>query len=198
MRDPLLIPFALTPSGSYIAASGAQRGDRFYCPGCNQRLSLRAGAVRQHHFAHLPAFGGHGETELHRLAKQRLAQLLMKSAGMANPRFFLYERCERCRRPMQRALLRSQTPESRSTSRRTGLRMLLRWTGPPGWWRCSRYSSRIEPTRNVLRRLECRGSRSPSPIRSTLRPGRCSPRTRRCVAHGVRGGRLSLRLPPPS
>ena len=95
MRDPLLIPFALTPSGSYIAASGAQRGDRFVCPGCNQRISLRAGAVRQHHFAHLAGFGGHGETELHRLAKHRLAQLLMESAGTANPRFFLVERCER-------------------------------------------------------------------------------------------------------
>lgn len=74
--DALLIPFALAANGTRVSVLVASRAGTYVCPGCRSRLSLRAGNIRRRHFAHRHGFAGHGESELHRLAKHRLAQLL--------------------------------------------------------------------------------------------------------------------------
>jgi hypothetical protein len=104
VKDGLLIPFALLPDGGRIAAREANRSDDTRCPGCGQALLLRAGEIRQVHFAHRSGFAGHGEGETHRLAKHHLAFLLEQARQQSTPRFPVAEPCWYCSRPTNRRL----------------------------------------------------------------------------------------------
>lgn len=99
----VLVPFALAVDGAPVHASAASRQGTYVCPGCRSRLILRAGNIRRRHFAHAHGFAGHGESELHRLAKHRLEQLL-EALPEGKRHFFLPEPCERCGRPVRRRL----------------------------------------------------------------------------------------------
>lgn len=102
----LLIPFALDARGALVWAGKALPEGAYTCPGCSSPLLLRAGHVRQHHFAHRSGFAGHGEGEVHRLAKQHLALLLVDEAANDKPKFPMFEPCVDCHRGLRRTLPR--------------------------------------------------------------------------------------------
>jgi hypothetical protein len=104
MAESLLIPIAHDHEGMAIFARNADRNERYVCPGCTQRVVLRAGAVRQTHFAHLPGFAGHGEGETHRLAKHHIALLLEENRRNEPARFPVAEPCGVCAQPLYRRL----------------------------------------------------------------------------------------------
>ena len=61
--------------GRHVTPDDVERGDKdLTCLGCNNRMLVRKGQIKVHHFAHYPDFEGtcNGETALHLAAKQAI------------------------------------------------------------------------------------------------------------------------------
>ena len=74
MVKELTYPYCLK-DGRLVSPEEVERGDRsLTCSGCTDRMLVRKGQIKAHHFAHYPDFKGtcNAETALHRAAKQAI------------------------------------------------------------------------------------------------------------------------------
>ncbi|MHB8137549.1 MAG: competence protein CoiA family protein [Smithellaceae bacterium] len=65
----LQVPYALNSSGELITPVDAIKGGNFFCPLCNEKLTLRKGKIKIPHFAHSNNSNCTNETILHKIAK---------------------------------------------------------------------------------------------------------------------------------
>lgn len=78
---------AKTESGERISAEVAEKGyDKYYCQMCDNKLILRKGDIKIHHFAHYPGVNcdhwWEPETELHMRMKQDICGILEKKESI--------------------------------------------------------------------------------------------------------------------
>ena len=71
---------ALTGNGAEILANDAVKGENYFCKECEEKLILKKGNHRCHHFAHQSesdcSFTGGGETEKHYLMKYAIKKII--------------------------------------------------------------------------------------------------------------------------
>ena len=72
----LMTPFALDSGGRLTHANDASRGNGYFCPACEQKLTLKRGKIKMPHFAHKPESNCSGETIKHQVAKLRVADAI--------------------------------------------------------------------------------------------------------------------------
>lgn len=74
---------AIDEKGNQVVGWDAEKESRYYCPGCEEKLILRQGEIKVHHFAHIAENGcwhGAPETELHLWIKKYLYQKFLGSS----------------------------------------------------------------------------------------------------------------------
>ncbi len=96
----LRIPYALAESGECVRPRNAQRGARYACPECHERVVLRRGEIRVPHFAHYRAPEScrlAGEGWLHVAAKHAVFAAVLNGVDGGSPRVQLFRTCDVCR-----------------------------------------------------------------------------------------------------
>lgn len=72
---------AKTINGIFCWARDVEKGNDFFCPECGEKLILKKGVYKVHHFSHFPTSFceyGRGETIYHLMTKQKIYDILKK------------------------------------------------------------------------------------------------------------------------
>jgi len=72
----LKVPLAHDKDGLIVSPTDAQKSNSYYCPNCGDSLILRKGEKKVTHFAHKVTDKCSYETIIHKLAKQRIAEVI--------------------------------------------------------------------------------------------------------------------------
>ena len=103
----LHIPYAYTLNKTPVSPIVAEKGQEFSCPICDSEVVLRRGDIRQPHFAHKPDTGCSGEGVYHKVAKQMISLMYLRSVRKIMNSVTTFRRCPNC----SRGVLFSQTPQ---------------------------------------------------------------------------------------
>ncbi|MDR9423663.1 MAG: competence protein CoiA family protein [Marinobacter sp.] len=95
----LRLPYALTDLEELVSASAAVRGDRFFCPNCDDEVTLRQGDVRVAHFAHRSGTSCNPESAIHKIAKWLIVEAITKNARSDQQTLSVERQCEHCDKP---------------------------------------------------------------------------------------------------
>jgi hypothetical protein len=105
----LTVPWALDENGRLVtpAQVTSRVGLRCPDPACGSRLSLRAGQVRVHHFAHLDDGRCSYESVQHWAAKHLLATVVRAALSDEGRRPAIHRRCPKCAKQSEQPLPKS-------------------------------------------------------------------------------------------
>ena len=103
----LQIPYAYTSNKLPMSPEVAEKGQNFLCPICDNEVVLKRGKVRRPHFAHKPDTGCSGEGVRHRVAKQMIYLMYLRTVRTVTTSVTIFRRCPNC----SQGVLFSQTPQ---------------------------------------------------------------------------------------
>ena len=103
----LQIPYAYTGNKTPITPEVAEKGGAFSCPLCDTEVVLKRGDVRRPHFAHKPDTGCSGEGIRHKVAKQMIYLMHLRTVRTIMMSVTTFRRCPNC----SQGRLLSQTPQ---------------------------------------------------------------------------------------
>lgn len=92
----LQLPYSFDDQGNLVAARRAAKGDSYYCPGCQGRVILKRGDVREAHFAHSSDVNCASETALHKIAKRLISDSINLNASTQDHAVEIEAECEHC------------------------------------------------------------------------------------------------------
>ena len=92
----LQIPYAYTGNKAPISPEVAEKGGDFSCPLCDTEVVLRRGDVRRPHFAHKPDTGCSGEGVRHKVAKQMIYLMYLRTVRSPMMSVTTFRRCPNC------------------------------------------------------------------------------------------------------
>ena len=90
------VPFGQSADGAIVPVAQADRDVRYVCPACATPLLLRAGQVRQKHFAHRAQANCSPESALHQATKLRIAEAVTAWRNGTGNRPVVRRRCDHC------------------------------------------------------------------------------------------------------
>lgn len=103
----LQIPYAYASKKVPVSPEVAEKGQDFSCPLCESEVILRRGNVRRPHFAHKPDTGCSGEGVDHKVAKQMIYLMYLRTVRTVMNSVMTHRRCPNC----SRGVLFCQTPQ---------------------------------------------------------------------------------------
>jgi hypothetical protein len=103
----LQIPYAYTPNKTPMSPEVAEKGQDFSCPICENKVVLKRGKVRRPHFAHKPDTGCSGEGVDHKVAKQMIYLMYLRTVRTVMMSVTTHRRCPNC----SQGALFCQTPQ---------------------------------------------------------------------------------------
>ena len=103
----LQIPYAYSSNKIPISPEVAEKGQNFSCPICDSEVILKRGEVRRPHFAHKPDTGCSGEGVRHKVAKQMIYLMYLRTVRTVMVSVTTFRRCPNC----SQGVLFSQTPK---------------------------------------------------------------------------------------
>ena len=103
----LQIPYAYTNDKLPVSPEVAEKGKNFSCPICDSEVVLKRGEVRRPHFAHKPDTACSGEGVRHKVAKQMIYLMYLRSVHTVMTSITTFRRCPNC----SQGVLFSQTPQ---------------------------------------------------------------------------------------
>lgn len=88
--DEFMVPLGIDPKGNPVRPFQAQKGVPYLCPECKERLILRKGDVRAHHFSHRQDSECNPETRLHKSAKALVVKMVndLIAGAAKSPKLF--------------------------------------------------------------------------------------------------------------
>ena len=95
MQETRAVPIGYDSSGALVRPEDARRGEEYRCPGCGASVVLRSGERRRPHFAHRGGEGCSAESVLHRMAKQRVVDVVTSWTAGSGPRPCVTRPCPR-------------------------------------------------------------------------------------------------------
>ena len=103
----LQIPYAYTTNQLPMSPEAAKKGQNFLCPICDNEVILKRGNIRAPHFAHKPDTGCSGEGVRHKVAKQIIYLMYLRTIRTVMVSVTTFRRCPNC----SQGALFSQTPK---------------------------------------------------------------------------------------
>lgn len=95
-ESELKVLFGRAPAGGLVQVESADASCTYFCPGCDAKLVLRDGDIRQKHFSHPSHSRCTQETILHKTAKALLAEVIEFNASGIGARIELGCQCDSC------------------------------------------------------------------------------------------------------
>ena len=92
----LQIPYAYTGNKTPITPEVAEKGADFSCPLCDTEVVLKRGDVRRPHFAHKPDTKCSGEGIRHKVAKQMIYLMHLRTVRTIMTSVTTFRRCPNC------------------------------------------------------------------------------------------------------
>ena len=103
----LQIPYAYTSNKTPMSPEVAEKGQDFSCPICENEVVLKRGKVRRPHFAHKPDTGCSGEGVAHKVAKQMIYLMYLRTVRTVMMSVSTSRRCPNC----SQSVIFFQTPQ---------------------------------------------------------------------------------------
>ncbi|MYA99710.1 hypothetical protein F4X90_08525, partial [Candidatus Poribacteria bacterium] len=103
----LQIPYAFTDDKLPVSPQGGEKGQDFSCPICDSEVILKRGDIRVPHFAHKPDTKCSGEGVRHKVAKQMIYLMHLRTVRTIMMSVTTFRRCPNC----SQGRLFSQTPQ---------------------------------------------------------------------------------------
>ena len=103
----LQIPYAYTTNKLPVSPEAAEKGQNFLCPICDNEVVLKRGEVRRPHFAHKPDTACSGEGVRHKVAKQMIYLMYLRTVRTVMVSVTTFRRCPNC----SQGVLFPQTPQ---------------------------------------------------------------------------------------
>lgn len=103
----LQIPYAYTTNKLPVSPQVAKKGQDFSCPICESEVVLKRGKIRIPHFAHKPDIACSGEGVCHKVAKQMIYLMYLRTVRSVMMSVTTFRRCPNC----SQGALFCQTPQ---------------------------------------------------------------------------------------
>ena len=103
----LQIPYAYTSDKLPVSPQVAKKGQDFLCPICESEVILKRGEIRCPHFAHKPDTECSGEGVRHKVAKQMIYLMYLRTVRTVMVSVATFRRCPNC----SQGVIFFQTPQ---------------------------------------------------------------------------------------
>ncbi len=95
-KQKLKVPFAYDGEKGLCAPQTAEKGKQYFCPACEDTVILKKGEIKTAHFAHKVSETCNQETIIHKIAKQRIVDVICEwKRGRINAPIFKRQ-CKIC------------------------------------------------------------------------------------------------------